>query len=228
MENSPVIIGQRESMGVRETVLYTALGLIVTGGAIYFGRKVILNLLSNSEERKSMEEGSSAAFAKRIRMAFDNDGWMGTDKEALRQAMRQIPSKEVFAQVITSYQKLYTGSLLKDMSDELTSSEYNEMMQILAGKPDKISKGGKVVMNYAAWARRLKAAFDKMYGFVPGTDEAAIKAVFIEIPTHAAFINVGTAYFKEFGKNLIDALKGELSATEYTEIMRLIIRKPQK
>ena len=32
-------------------------------------------------------------------------------------------------------------------------------------------------------AKRLKAAFDKSYGFMPGTDEEAIKAVFSEIPT---------------------------------------------
>ncbi len=38
-----------------------------------------------------MVEGSSADFAKRIEMAFENDGWPGTDEEALRDVIRQIP-----------------------------------------------------------------------------------------------------------------------------------------
>ena len=63
---------------------------------------------------------------------------------------------------------------------------------------------------------------------IPGTDEAAIKAVFLEIPTHAAFVQVGTAYFKEFGKSLIDTLKSELSSSAYTDMMAIIVRKPQK
>lgn len=226
--NTPVVIRQDENSGFKELVIYGSIGLLVTGGAIYLGRKFIQNLLSNNEERKSLDETSAAAYAKRIKMAFDNDGWPGTDKTALRDAMRQIPSKDLFGQVVASYQKLFNESLLKSMTDELTSTEYNEMMQILAGKPDKITKGAKAPLNYTAWARRLKAAFDITYGFIPGTDEAAIKAVLLEIPTHAAFIQVGTAYYKEFGKNLIDEMKSELSSSDYTDTMRIIVRKPQK
>jgi hypothetical protein len=226
---TPVVVQQQEGeSGIKEVVIYGSIGLIVAGGAIWLGRKFIQNLLSTSEERKAVDEDSAAAFAKRIKMAFDNDGWPGTDKSMLRDAMRQIPSKTVFQQVVSSYQKLYNDSLLKNLSDELTSTEYNEMMQIVAGKPDKITKGAKALLNYTAWARRLKAAFDKTYGFIPGTDEAAIKAVFLEIPTHDAFIQTGKAYARDYGKNIIDELKSELSSSDYTELMRIIVRKPQR
>lgn len=228
VEQTPVVIEQTETSGLKDAIIYTTIGLLATGSVIYFGRKIIQNMLSNNEERKTLDESSAAAYAKRIKMSFDNDGWPGTDKETLRAVMRQIPSKDVFAQVQTSYQKLFNDSLLKNMGDELTTSEYSEMQQILAGKPDKITKGAKVSLNYSALARRLKAAFDKTYGFIPGTDEAAIKAVFLEIPTHAAFVQVGTAYFKEFGKSLIDTLKSELSSSAYTDMMAIIVRKPQK
>lgn len=224
----PVVIEKHDTSGFKDVVLYTSIGLLVTGGAIYLGRKVIQNILSTNEERKTLDENSAAAYAKRFKMAFDNDGWPGTDKDALRSVMRQVPTKEVFAQVQASYQKLFNDSLLKNMSDELTTSEYSEMQQILAGKPDKITNGTKAPLNYVAWARRLKAAFDKTYGFIPGTDEAAIKAVFLEIPTHAAFIQTGVAFSKEFGKSVIDELKSELSGSAYTDMMSIIVRKPQK
>ena len=69
-----------------------------------------------------------------------------------------------------------------DLKEELAASEYNEMLAIIAGKPDKITGNYSPIVTsqqYSAWAKRLKAAFDITYWFVPGTDEPAIKAVFI-------------------------------------------------
>lgn len=218
----------QEGFTLKEKLVYSAVGIIVTGGLVYFGRKIVLGMRANSEERKSMDENSTAAFAKRIKMAFDNDGWWGTNKTELRTVMRQIPSKQVFQQVLTSYQKLFNQNLLKDMSNELTSTEYNEMQQILTAKPDKITKGAKTTLNYLSWAKRLKAAFDKTYGFIPGTDEEAIEAVCIEVPTQAAFVMVGKAYNQEYRRNLITDLKSELSTTDYTRYMKIIISKPKQ
>ena len=117
-------------------------------------------------------------------MAFENDFWFGwgTDEASIRRVIRLVPSKDEFKNVINSYQKLYARSLMMDLKDELTTSEYNEMLAIIAGKPDKtgsnyIPQIGQ--QQYQAWAKRLKAAFDISYWFIPGTDEDAIKAVFI-------------------------------------------------
>ncbi len=113
------------------------------------------------------------------------------------------------------------------MSDELQLTEYNEMLQIMQGKPEK---DGKVpyLAQYNAWAKRLKAAFDKTYAFIPGTDEEAIKAVFTEIPTQTAFVNVGKVYNKLYNTNLITALKSELEFYEYNDYMKIITSKPKK
>ena len=43
-------------------------------------------------------------------------------------------------QVMNSYQKLYHSPLYKDMSGELQSTEYNEMLAIVNAKPDRIEK----------------------------------------------------------------------------------------
>ena len=50
--NTPVVIRQDENSGFKELVIYGSIGLLVTGGAIYLGRKFIQNLLSNNEERR--------------------------------------------------------------------------------------------------------------------------------------------------------------------------------
>ncbi|TRU49815.1 MAG: hypothetical protein EWV91_07020 [Microcystis aeruginosa Ma_QC_Ca_00000000_S207] len=216
------------SLSTQEKILWWSLAVAGVGGVIYFGRKWVLSMRSDNEEKKSLDDGSSAAFAKRIKMAFDNDGWWGTNLTELRQALRQIPSKEVFRSTLDSYQTLFNQSMLRDMTEELSSSEYNEMMQIVAGKPDKLVKGAKAPVNTVSLAKRLKAAFDKTYGFIPGTDTEAIKAVFSEIPTQTIYIQVGVSFFKEYGKHLADELKKELGSNGYYNMMKIITSKPKK
>ena len=75
--------------------------------------------------------------------------------------------------------------------------------------------------------KRLKAAFDITYWFVPGTDEPAVKAVFIEIPTQADFQKVAQAYQNEYGNDLITDLKSELEFWEYAPMMEIINKKPK-
>jgi len=220
-------VPKEQGMSVKEKLIYSAIGLAVLGGGVYFGRKLILNKVANKEENQSFEDGSSATIAKQIKMAFDNDGWWGTNTNALRNALRQISSKDEFIKVQKSYQKLYNSNLLKDMSDELQSTEYNEMLQIIAGKPPK--KGQAPTVNaYDAWAKRLKAAFDKVYGFLPGTDADAIVAVFNEIPTQTAFIQTAVSYKKLYGTNMLEDMQSEAEFGQYSDWMKIITIKRKK
>ena len=214
----------------KEKVQYALLSVVVLGGSFFIGRNLIRTAKANNEEKKTYQEGSSATFAKQIKMAFENDMWLGwgTDKTALRKTIRAIPSKQMFREVINSYQNLYNSSMMKDMQDELTTTEYNEMIAILAAKPEK--NNGAVTqpsLQYQSWAKRLKAAFDIRYGGLPGTDEDAIKAVFIEIPTQADFTKVGVVYNNEYSSNLIKDLKSELEFWEYQPMMQIINAKPK-
>lgn len=214
----------KETWTLKEKVLFSLLGVVVVGGTIYIGRKIILNKIANKEENKSFEDGTSATSAKQIKMAFENDGWPGTDTEALRDTLREIPSKEEFAKVVKSYQKLYNGNLIKDMSDELQTTEYNEMLQILAAKPEKKGQAPSPVA-YTAWAKRMKAAFDKEYGFFGGTDAEAIIAVFNEIPTQTAFVKVALEYKRLYGTNMLEDMKSESEFGQYDEWMKIITAK---
>jgi hypothetical protein len=217
---------------LKEKIQYTIFGVLVLGGSFFVGRKLVRKAKSNTEEKKTFQEGNSATYAKQIKMAFENDNWFGwgTDEEALRKTLRAIPSKDEFRKVINSYQNLYSRSMMKDMQDELTTTEYNEMLAIIGAKPERGNVLKPVLLSqqqYLYWAKRLKAAFDITYGPFPGTDEDAIKAVFMEIPSQAAFVQVGRAYKQEYSRDLITDLKGELEFWEYAPMMQIINTKPK-
>jgi hypothetical protein len=218
---------EADSLTLNEKLLYGLGGLILTVGGILIGSKIIKGGIANNEENKTLNEGSSAAYAKAIRMAFDNDGYWGTNTVELRNNLRRIPTKNDFKDVVKSYHKLYNSNLLKDMSDELQSTEYNEMLEIIAAKPDSIRSNVNKDVLYESWAKRLKASFDKSYGFMPGTDEEAIKAVFNEIPTQNDFQQVAKVYQNEYSKNLMDDLKSELEFWEYDSYLNIIYSKPK-
>lgn len=221
----------KEDFTTKEKVQYGLLSVVVLGGSFYAGSKLVKKAKSNIEEKRTYQEGSSATYAKQIKMAFDNDTWFGwgTDEAALRKTIRAIPSKEGFKNVINAYQNLYSRSMMKDMQEELTSTEYNEMLAIIGGKPDRFNSDTSLQIGSTqnlSWAKRLKAAFDISYGPFPGTDEDAIKAVFMEIPTQAVFANVGRAYKQEYNKDLITDLKSELEFWEYAPMIKIINTKP--
>jgi hypothetical protein len=215
---------------LKEKIQYSLLGLLVAGGAFYLGRKLVRNIITNAEEKNTYKQGNPAMFAQQIKMAFENDGWPGTNMAALRNAIQTIPSVAEFKKVINSYQRLNHSSLMEDLKGELKSTEYNEMLAILAAKPKAGTAAVPVTLNiqqYQSWAQRLKNAFDIEYGPFPGTDEKAIKAVFMEIPNQAAFNQLAAVYKRFYGNDLTADLKSELEFWEYSTYMKLITDKPQ-
>jgi len=221
-----------EGWTLKEGIVYGLLGLAGVGGAVWLGRKIYRDFVSNKEENKSFEDGTPATIAKQIKMAFENDGWWGTDTKALRTTLRSVASQEEWNKVLKSYEKLYStatqkANLLKELFDELQGTEYNEMMQIINAKPIKIG-AAPTINQYSAWAKRFKAAFDKSYGFLPGTDEAAIVAAINEIPTRTAFVQVGVQYKKQFGTNLMKDLESESEFGQYDVWIKTIVGKKEK
>lgn len=219
----------KDALTTREKIQYSLIGIVVLGGAFIIGRKVVLNNRANNEEQKTFESGSIPAFAKQVKMAFENDGWWGTDVEALRDTIRSIPSKEDFVKVMNSYSRLYNRTMMRDMQDELQTTEYNELLAIIAGKPDTLNSSSSSVIGptqYLSWAQRLKAAFDIHYGLFPGTDESAVKAVFIEIPSKAVYDQVAAIYRQTYGNDLESDLRSELEFWEYDPMISIIRSKP--
>jgi hypothetical protein len=219
---------RNKGMSNREIILYSMGSLLLVGGTFFVGRKLVRDAVKKQQENNSVEDGSIASYAKSIKMAFDNDGWAGTDEDALRKILISIPSIQAFQAVAKSYQKLYKQPLMSDLQSELNVSEYNEMVAIINGKKENNNSTSiNYTKQYETWARRLKSAFDLTYGFVPATDEEAIRAVFIEIPSQSAFLQVAKAYQFLFNADLINDLKSELEFWEYTPMMNLITSKPK-
>ena len=225
-------ITKRDEFTLKETITYSVLGVVVLGGSFFIGRSLLRNVRASGEEKKTYEEGHEATLAKQLKMAFDNDMWFGwgTDEEAIRKILAAVPSKEVFRKVINSYQKLYAQNLMKDLQEELTSTEYNEMLAIIGAKPEKANTVTALVLStqqYLSWAKRLRAAFKITYGPFPGTDEDAIKTVFLEIPTQAVFGQVALAYKNEYGDDMMKDLQSELEFYEISTMLNIIVKKPK-
>jgi len=202
------------------------LGISVVGLiAIKFASSKIRGVIASNEENNSFGQDNHATWAKQLKMAFDNDGWWGTDEGAVRQTLRAIPSQEDFEKVQTSYRKLYKGSnLIVDMTDELKATEFNEMLAILQSKPKRArdAKEGPIYDPHA-WAKRLYNAMSIYYaGFIPGTDEEAITAVFSEMTSQKAFKDTEQAYQELYATTLEEDLDGDL---DWSMDWRAIIKK---
>lgn len=209
-----------------------ALGIsLVAAVAIYFGVNTVRKQVAKVEESKSLGASNHATWAKQIKNAFDNDGWWGTDEVLLRNTLREIPSKEDFKKVSVSYKKLFTGrSLVQDMTSELKTTEYNEMLAIISAKPEKASDAKKGIVSYDphSWAKRINAAVSYAWlGLMWGTDEEAITAVFLEFPTQQAYHDTASVYKDMYGVTLMEDLEGDLSSYYLTKYKNIVMKLPK-
>ena len=104
------------------------------------------------------------------------------------------------------------------------------MLAIIGSKPERGNRLITPVLSqtqYLSWAKRLRAAFKITYGPFPGTDEDAIKAVFMEIPTQAVFGQVALAYKTEYGDDLMKDLQSEFEFYEIGPMLNIIAKKPK-
>ncbi len=217
-----------DEVDATDYLLYGIGGLALATGGFMGVRYLVNRLKENIMQNQSLEDGNAATYAKQLKMAFENNGWWGTDVESIRQVFTEVPSKDSFESVRKSYQKLYHANLIRDLTDELTNTEYNEMISIISSKPQK--SGGNTADDRAAqaigWAKRLNAAVNYSVGGFPGTDEDAIRAVFTEIPSQGTYQLVKAAYQRLYGVSLDEDLEGDLEFWEIDEYMAIIKKKP--
>jgi hypothetical protein len=212
-------------MNLKEKVLLSVVGVVAIGGTFYFANRAAQRYRSRKEQKKSLVPGSAADYATQIYNAMDG---AGTDEESLRRILRMIPDKKTWLQVAASYMGNYHTSLTKDLQGDLSTTEYEEMMLIISSKPEEKKPGVSYQHNHKAWAKRLYAAMSAYYWIFPGTDEDAIKAVFLEIPTKMDFWKVHQEYKKEYGSDAMEDIKGELSQYYLDELSNIFKSKPMQ
>jgi hypothetical protein len=125
-----------KSTQLKTTVIYSALGLGTATGLFFLVRHFYKKSRANISQKRSLETGDPATFAKQLKMAFDNDNYLGwgTNEEMVLQVFREIPSKSMYSKVQREYFNLYGKSLNADLEQELSSEEYNELIRILNAK----------------------------------------------------------------------------------------------
>jgi len=124
---------------VRNTAKNIAIGLgVITVGGIAFwliSRKIKENRLKRNYQEVEKEigvntpSGKAAGYAAVLFSAMD--GW-GTNEDLIYSTVREMKTQGVlFADVANAYRKLYGKNLLKDIQDELSSTEYMKFQKIV-------------------------------------------------------------------------------------------------
>lgn len=80
---------------------------------------------------------------------------------------------------------------------------------------------------WATWADQIKNAISND-GVYFGTDEVALRKVLVAIPSKQDYEKVERSYKKQFNDNMTEAIRGDLSTSEYDEMLAIINSKPLK
>lgn len=121
---------------VKVVAVYSALGLGTATGIFLLVRHFYKKARRNVVEKRSLTDGDPATYARQLKMAFDNDNWMGwgTNTDMVMQVFQSMPNKATYQKVQNAYATLYNRSLTADLEDELSSEEYNQVVSILSTK----------------------------------------------------------------------------------------------
>ena len=121
---------------LKTVVIYSTLGLGTATGLFFLGRHFYKKTRANISQKHSLEVGDPATFAKQLKMAFDNDNYLGwgTNEKMVMLVFNEIPSKSMYTKVQKEYSNLYGRSLNADLEEELSSDEYNELIRVLNTK----------------------------------------------------------------------------------------------
>lgn len=210
----------------------------LAGGAAFL---ILRSIARGAAEKRAMNQtddpNSPANYAQRLYNAFNPDtpfGW-GTDEELVRDTIRSIPHQKFWEKVKSSYRKAYRGSnLMKDMQGELSRTMKQEIDLILEMLPANEKEAanrqeGEVnPKQLAAWAGRIRLASQHESSWIwpRGTDEAAIMAVFEELPLAETICPLDRTYRRLYNKSVLAELMDELDQSELQEVYQIILSKP--
>ncbi len=123
----------------RDYAIYVSTSVLAAGaglGMYYLLRGKVREQQQKVVQEEGLRAGTAANWAKRLKMAFDNDmAWgMGTDEEAIYRVFRELPTKKAYVEVQKAYRTLYQKDLNAVLQDELSSSEFTRVMAIYNAK----------------------------------------------------------------------------------------------
>ena len=123
----------------RDLEVYTLTGVIGAGaivGVYFLVKNKVTAAKQTAIQETGLQAGTASNWAKRLKMAFDNDspfGW-GTDEVAVYQVFKELPNKRAYSEVQRNYKILYAKDLNAQLQDELDSKEFQIVMKIYNSK----------------------------------------------------------------------------------------------
>ena len=121
---------------LKTVVVYTTVSGGALTGLFFLARFFYKRAQADLAKKHSLEEGDPSLFATQLKMAFENDNYLGwgTNVEVVTQVFKQIPSRKMYDKVMKSYSRMYGSNLNADLKDELDSEEFNAIIKILNAK----------------------------------------------------------------------------------------------
>ncbi|MFN8343189.1 MAG: hypothetical protein U0V64_16125 [Cyclobacteriaceae bacterium] len=100
---------EQKLQNLKVVVIYSTLGLGTATSLFLLGRHLYKKTRANISQRNDLEVGDPATFAKQLKMAFDNDNYMGwgTNEPMVIQVFNEIPSKNMYTRKYKEYTNLY-------------------------------------------------------------------------------------------------------------------------
>lgn len=216
MMNNPEMMEAIREQQRRINIAWMVLGGVALAGVGYLVvRKAIRVHKDKKESRKGFDMSEAASFAKRINQAFWNDNWFGTNEVKLRKVLTDIPTWEFWLAVSKSYEDQFQSVLADDLEDELDTTEFDEMMEIVNRL--KVPKSN-LNEHVRSWNERLRNAWDVSCWLFPCTDEDAAYSVLKDIKKmpdpFAALSRLEDYYHDENGISLQDEAESEMEGSD--------------
>lgn len=216
------------------------IGVAVAGGAVglfLLGRKLYRDRAEDAALNRSDKEDEPESYAQRLINAFANDMplGLGTNEELVRDTIRAVPHLKFWEGVKDSYRKLTRGgNLMADLTAELSTQMLREVNLIISDLPKDAREAANrdpneiTAARLRAWADRIKAAcdYEASFAWPWGTDESAVHAVLMDVPTAKALCSIDKMYRAAYGKGLFAQLTEEMEGDDLARCYQIIMQKP--
>lgn len=143
--------------------------------------------------------------------------------------MKKAVANNWWSRLTPKQQKLITDFAIGTGITLVAATALYFGVKFVKGKISNHERGkGFGESEHATWADQIRNGILND-GVWVGTNVPAIRNALIEIPSKQDFEKVEKSYKRQFNsRNLVDDLRGDLSTTEYEEMLAILESKPEK
>jgi hypothetical protein len=123
---------------VQKGLIIVAGSLATLAGGYFLTQHILKKVKANNTEKGSLEQGTPANYAKRLRMAMFENDWFGwsEDEAEIFSIYTEIPTKSMVNKVHNAYYNLYNARIETHLQRSLNSAEFKKLTSIINNKPN--------------------------------------------------------------------------------------------